>query len=283
MDRGELEKKIKTLEERKGQYGGWLEEMKQAGQTEISLIDGDARGMQKVGVGYNVQVAVDQKHHLIVEAQVVTSACDRGQLSGMAQAAKEELGVEELSAVADAGYHEADQLENCEKAGIETYVPDTGKVSGLSRGGKTVFPKEQFIYEAEADQYRCPAGHVLARAHVATSRGKARVHYVNRPACRRCPLKEQCTSGAYREICRRTNEAVVDRQAVRLAAHPEIMAQRKQIVEHVFGTLRNWGHDDFLMRGLKKVRGEFALSALAYNFRRVLNLVSMTECLKALA
>jgi transposase len=283
MDKEELEKKIKKLEERKGQYARWLEEMKQAGQTEISLIDGDARGMQKVGVGYNVQVAVDQKHHLIVEAQVVTSACDRGQLSGMAQAAKEELGVEKLSAVADAGYHEADQLENCEKAGIETYVPDTGKVSGLSRDGKTVFPKEQFIYEAEADQYRCPAGQVLARAHVATCRGKARVHYVNRPACRRCPLKEQCTSGAYREICRRTNEAVVDRQAVRLAAHPEIMAQRKQIVEHVFGTLRNWGHDDFLMRGLKKVRGEFALSALAYNFRRVLNLVSMTECLKALA
>lgn len=282
-DRAELEKKIKELEERQGQYEAWLEEMKKAGQKEISLTDGDARGMQKVGVGYNVQVAVDQKHHLIVEAEVVTLACDRGQLSGMAQAAKEQLGVEKLNVVADAGYHEADQLENCEKAGIQTYVPDTGKCSGLSRDGKRVFPKEQFIYEAEADQYRCPAGNVLGRAHVATCRGKARVHYANRPACRRCPLKDQCTSGAYREICRRTNEAVVDRQAARLAAHPEIMAQRKQIVEHVFGTMRNWGHDDFLMRGLKKVRGEFALSSLAYNFRRVLNLVSMTEWVKAVA
>lgn len=277
-----LEDKIAWLKERQGQYAGLLAGLKERGEQEVSLVDADSRGMKKVGVGYNVQVAVDAKHHLIVEPAVVQSASDRGQLSPMARAAKAELAAEKLQVVADAGYHEADQLEACEQAGIETYVPDTGKTSGQSLGGKIVFPKERFLYDGESDTYRCPAGALLRRGPVTKSRGKERVTYYNCRACAGCVLKDQCTSSRHRVISRRLNEAVVERQAERLAAHPEIMAQRKAIVEHVFGTLRNWGHDHFLMRGLDKVRAEFSLSALAYNLRRVVNLVTVTTLLAQL-
>jgi transposase len=277
-----LQEKIAQLKERKGNYDELLGELKTTGQKEVSLVDADSRGMQKVGVGYNVQVAVDAKHHLIVEPEVVQSACDRGQLSQMAKAAKEAMGVEKLQAVADAGYHEADQLQACEQSGIETYVPDTGKTSGQSKNGKEVFPKERFIYDTANDKYCCPAGQILHPGNPSKCKGKERIIYRNYTACRSCALKAQCTASAYRTICRRVNEAVVDRQAARLAAHPEIMALRKTIVEHVFGTLRNWNHDTFLTRGLKKVRGEFSLSALAYNLRRTLNLKKMEELLATL-
>lgn len=273
----ELKEKIAQLTQRKETYEQLVEQLKENQQSELSLTDPDSREMKKIGIGYNVQVAVDARAHLIVEAEVVQSANDRNQLSPMATAAQAQLEVKSLKAVADAGYNEATQLENCEKAGIETYVPDTGKTSGQSREGKKVFPKEAFIYQAEQDQYRCPAGQVLEAGHVSQSRGKDRIIYYNRSACGQCPLKAQCTSAKYRAIYRRTNEAVLDRQAERLAAHPEIMKQRKTIVEHVFGTLRNWNHDHFLMKGLQKVRGEFSLSALTYNLRRVLSLFSVSE------
>lgn len=278
--RQQLQDKIAQLQGRQQSYEELVSEMEKAGQNEVSLTDPDSRGMKKVGVGYNVQAAVDAKNHLIVEQEVVQAACDRNQLAPMAAAAKAELQVEQLKVVADAGYHEADQLEQCEQNGIETFVPDTGKSSGQSRNGKEVFPKEDFGYDAALDQYRCPAGQMLKAGHVSASKGKDRVIYYNRSACRQCPLKEHCTTGLYRAIYRRTNEAVVDRQAARLAEHPQIMKQRKAIVEHVFGTLRDWGHDRFLMRGLKKIRAEFSLSALAYNLRRVLNLFSVSELIQ---
>lgn len=278
---GELKEKITQLKQRQETYEQLVAQMQESQDTEVSLTDSDSRGMKKVGVGYNVQVAVDAKHDLIVEPEVVQSASDRNQLSAMASAAKAQLEVDRLKVVADAGYHEANELEDCEQAGIETYVPDTGKTSGQSRDGKRVFPKEQFIYQAPQDQYRCPAGQGLKPGPVRQSKGKDRITYSNYAACQGCLLKEQCTSSRFRQIHRRTNQAVVDRQAERLAAHPQIMKQRKTIVEHVFGTLRNWGHDKFLMKGLENIRGEFALSALAYNLRRVLNLISVPELLRA--
>jgi transposase/IS5 family transposase len=275
-----LEEKIALLKERKGRYGDLLEQMQASDQKEGSLTDADSRKMKGPHghlIGYNVQVSVDAKHDLIVEQEVVQAANDRGQLHAMAAGAQEQLQVKNLQAVADKGYHEADQLQACEQAGIETFVPDQGKTSGLSKDGQAVFPKEQFRYEARTDVYFCPGGATLTRGKESQNRGKARFLYSNRAACRVCPLKSQCTTSAYRAIARRTNEEVVERQAARVVAHPELVARRKQIVEHVFGTLRNWGHDTFLMRGLEKVQAEFSLSALAYNLRRVLNLISIEK------
>lgn len=282
-----LEEKIAQLQERQGRYHDLLGGLKDSGQNEVSLTDPDSRKMKGAhgghGIGYNVQVAVDAKHDLIVAEDVVQAANDRGQLAALAVAAKEELHVEKLRAVADKGYHEAGQLEACEQAGVETFVPDQGKTSGRSKDGQAVYPKEQFRYDAVADAYQCPGGQTLRRGHESPSRGKNWIAYYHRAACRICPLKSQCTTGAYRKIGRRTNEAVVERAAARVAARPEIVAERKTIVEHVFGTLRHWGHDEFLMKSLEKVRAEFSLSALVYNLRRVLNLRCVKDLLAALS
>jgi hypothetical protein len=227
-------------------------------------------------------VAVDAQHDLIVAEAVVQAANDRGQLSALAVAAQAQLKVEKLQAVADKGYHEADQLEACGQEGLETFVPAPGTTSGRSPDGTDIFPKERFTYEAAGDTCQCPAGHRLPRSGERQSQGKARIVYYDRAACAACALRVQCTSGTCRVIARRTNEAVVERAAGRAAAHPEKIAERKEIVEHVFGTMRNWGHDTFLMRGLEKVRAEFSLSALVYNLRRVLNLMGVADLLKAL-
>jgi transposase len=286
-NRKELEQKIGLLKDRKGQYEELLEEFKSTGQSEISLSDADSRKMKDSRGGhliaYNVQAAVDAKHDLIVAQEVVNCSSDRGQLSGMAIAAKQQLQGEALKAVADKGYHEADQLEACEKAGIETLVPEQGKTGGRTREGKSVFPKEQFRYEPQLDAYRCPADQLLNERHTNTSHGKKRILYSNRAACRSCSLRTQCTTANYRVIGRRTNEAVAERAAQRVAAQPQIVARRKSIVEHVFGTLRQWDHDSFLLRGLEKVRAEFSLSALTYNLRRLMSLKTLQEVLKAVA
>src|SRR5258708_4836116 len=191
-----------------------------------------------------------------------------GGLGALAVAAKGELGVETLQAVADKGCHESDQLEACEAAGVETFVPEPGGTGGRGPGGREGFSKEQFRYDAPADAYHCPGAQVLPRASVNQSHGKERILYDHREVCRECALKSQCTTGRWRVLARRVNEEVVERAAARVAARPELVAGRKEIVEHVFGTLRVWGHDHFLMRGLAKVRAEFSLSALIYNLRR---------------
>jgi hypothetical protein len=233
-------------------------------------------------LGYNVQVAVDARHDLIVVADAVQAANDRGQLRPLAGAAKEALQVETLRAVADKGYHEADQLEQCEQAAVETFVPAPGSTSGRGQQGQAIFPKEHFRYDAVTDTYHCPGGQTLPRGGQDKKDGKDRLLYYAPSACRSCPLKSQCTSGEFRRIARRTNEAVVERAALRAAAQPQMVAERKTIVEHIFGTLRLWHHDTFLLRGLEKVRAEVNLSALVYNLRRVLNLVALPDLLTAL-
>jgi transposase len=282
----QLNQKMALLKERKGRYGELLAELESQGQSALALTDGDARkmkGPQGYLIGYNVQVAVDAKHDLIVAQEVVQDANDLAQLEPMAVAAQQELGVQNLPATADKGYHEADQLEVCEQAGIQTYVPEPTGSSGMGKGGKPIFPKQQFHYDAGRDAYLCPAGQLLKQTRQDTHHGKQRLIYANEQACQGCALRSQCTTGHQRVIGRRLNEAVVERAAERAAARPDILSARKEIVEHVFGTLRNWTHDLFLLRGLAKVRAEFSLSALVYNLRRVLNIVSMERLLKAVA
>jgi transposase len=276
-----LNEKIERLKATRGRYGELLGQLKEKAQNEVSLTDPDSRKMKgphgEHFIGYNVQLAVDAKHDLIVVEEVSQCASDRGQLAAVAKEAKARLDVPTLQAVADKGYHEADQLEACEQAGIETFVPQQGTSSGQGKGGVEIFPKEKFSYEATTDTYQCPAGQKLARCSESKSRGKDTIRYANYAACRQCELKTQCTTGAHRMIGRRPNQAVLERAALRAKAQPQIIAQRKTIVEHVFGAMRNWHHDRFLMRGLEKVRAEFSLSALVYNLRRVINLVSLEE------
>ena len=92
------------------------------------------------------------------------------------------------------------------------------------------------------------------------------MHYANRGACRGCALKVQCASNSYRRIGRYADEAVLDRMAERLADRPGVLHRRREPAEHPFGSIKHWmGHGGFLMRRLENVRGEFSLTALAYN------------------
>jgi len=277
--RAALTEKITQLRQRRELYQDYTQALANSGQTEVSLTDPDSRGQKKVGVGYNVQVAVDAKHHLIATETLVQAANDRGQLHPLATAAHAAIGV--TAVVADAGYHEAGQLEQCEQAGLTTYVATPGTRSGQASAAQSVYPKENFHYDSPTDSYRCPAGRTLPRGTATVVKGKARHYYYHVAACTKCPRKADCTTGRFRRISRLVNEAVVERQAQRIAAHPEHLAARKTIVEHVFGTLREWGHDKFLCRGLAMVQAEFTLSALAYNLRRVLNLLPIPQLLAA--
>ena len=278
----QLEEKLARLLDRSARTEQLREVLAATGADELSLTDPDSRGQKKVGVGYNVQVAVDAKHDLIAVAEVVQDQNDLAQLHPMAEAAQAALAVEGLRAVADAGYHEAGQLEQCEQAGVDTYVPAAAGTAGRAPDGRAVHPKSAFTYEAAADLYRCPAGQELPFGYAGKNRGKPRRYYYNIAACSGCPQRDGCTTAAYRKISRLENEAVVERQATRVAARPELVRERKTIVEHVFGTLRVWNHDRFLCRGLEMVRAEFGLSALAYNLRRALNVVGVAGLLAQL-
>lgn len=278
----DLATKLAQLQDRRARYAQLQDTLAVTGQTEVSLTDPDSRGQKKVGVGYNVQIAVDAKHDLIVAPEVVQDQNDLAQLHPMATAAQEQLPAAKLSVVADAGYHAADQLENCEQARIETYVPAPAGTGGQTAVGETVYPKSAFTYQAERDSYRCPAGQELPFTGEGQNRGLTRRYYSHAAACAACPRRSECTTAAYRRLSRRPNEAAVERQAARVAARPEVVRERKTIVEHVFGALRLGGHDTFLCRGLAMVRAEFTLSALAYNLRRALNLVGVAGLLAVL-
>jgi transposase len=276
----ELVAKLAQLQTRRAHHEALHDTLKASGQSEVSLSDPDSRGQKKVGVGYNVQIAVDAANHLIVSESVEQAANDVGQLDPMARAAHSQIGA--TTVVADAGYHERGQLAACEEAGFITYVPAPRTNSGRTASGQLVYPKEKFSFDPTNNVYVCPAAQRLPLTGSGKKHGKSCNYYCNQAACAACAQRANCTSAPYRKISRLENEEVVERQSARVTAHPEIVARRKQIVEHVFGTMREWGHDKFLCRGLTMVRAEFSLTALAYNLRRALNVVGVEHLLQAL-
>jgi transposase len=285
----QLQAKIEQLRTRQVKYQGYLKRMEESGESQLSLTDPDSRSMPKspkAPVAYNVQTAVDNKHHLIVAQDVTKDVTDRDQLSRMALEAKEPLGVEHIKAVADMGYSHGKELKACLDAGIEPYVarPDTSANTKLG-----LFGKERFVYDPDTDTYRCPAGQTLTYRFDTVERevpsGKERhIRYYRTSACGQCALREKCTRNKEgRRITRWVDEHIIEETQQRVEAHPEIMQQRKELVEHPFGTLKHWwdqGH--FLMKGLEKVRAEFSLSTLAYNIRRVLNILGVQRLIAAL-
>lgn len=275
----QLQAKIAALRERQGRYQELLTEMEKSGAKEVSLTDPDSRRMHKIGVGYNGQIAIDDKHKLIVAQEVTNEATDHGQLATMAQTARKALEVETLKAVADGGYYDNVTIAACENAGVEAYVPRPHKGSSASAGR---FDKTQFSYDAEADTYRCPQGVTLEKETESLKRGEKHYFYSHAAACRRCLHKAQCTTADYRRITRWHGEAALDRMHARVAAAPELIARRKALVEHPFGTIKFWSHQQaFLLRGLEKVRAEWSLSTLCYNIRRVLKIVDFARLLEA--
>jgi transposase len=279
----ELKQKIEKLKERKGRYEELLKELGASGQSQVSLTDPESRAMAltpRGEVSYNVQTAVDQKHHLIVEQDVTNEGLDNHQLFTMAQKTQQMLGQDELQVVADMGYYNHEELKRCEEAGITTYVSKPLVSKNTARG---LFGKEKFVYEADGDCYRCPAKERLD-FRFETQEGDKKFRYYWTQACPGCALKAQCTTDPrFHRIKRWEHEAVLERIEQRVKANTVILKLRQQLVEHPFGTIKFWNDQrHFLMRGLEKVKAEFSLSTLAYDIKRALNIVGVRGLIAAL-
>ena len=280
-----LTEKIKTLRAQMRQLDQTQEELKQERDGQRSTTDPDARSMNSQAkgtglVGYNVQAAVDAKHHLIVAHEVTNIGNDRAQLTKMALAARAAMGKKKLQAFADRGYFSGIELKACEDAGIATYVPKP-MTSGAKAEGR--FDKSDFVYITEHDAYRCPAGeHAIYRFNTVEKNGlNARVYWTS--ACPQCPIKAQCTTSSYRRVRRWEHEDVLERVQQRLDQKLDAMTLRRSTVEHVFGTLKHWmGTTHFLTKTLAHVGTEMSLQVLAYNLKWVMRILGIEKTLHAM-
>jgi len=283
----EIENRIAQLKSRKNRYQAMQEEMAETGAKEISTTDPDARLMavnnNGVEVSYNVQTAVEQKHKLVVDSEVINNSADHGQLNGMAKKAKEVLGVEEIKVLADKGYYSTNDLKECAGNQIETYVAKPKRWSNVPN--PEGFSQEHFQYDLEEDLYRCPTGQLLYPGRIREIRDVQYQDYKNFRACRECELKDLCTrSPKGRIISRNLDQALLDEVDRRMRENQELYVQRQMIVEHPFGTLkRSFGFTHFLTRGLKSVGTENKLHFLVYNLRRVINILGVEEIVRRLA
>src|SRR5690348_12178329 len=256
-----------------------------APDQQVSLTDPDARSMATSGkgtatVGYNVQIAVDAEHHLIVAHEVINQGYDRHQLAPMAFKAQQATGCEQVTALADRGYFNGDQVLSCEGTGVAPVVPKTLTSSAAKRG---FFTRQDFIYDAKKDHYTCPAGQHLTRGQARSDRSGDIDHYRHLTACFTCPLKPRCTAEKVKRVKRWEHEGVLEAMQDRLDRMPEAMGVRRQTVEHPFGSLKAWmGATHFLTRTLDKVRTEMSLHVLAYNLKRMITILGVGPLMAAI-
>ena len=251
---------------------------------QISLTDPDARSMATSGrgsgvVGYNVQTAVDATHHLIVAHEVTNSGSDRSQLHKMASQAKQALDVETLDVVADRGYFKGEEILACEQDNITTYLPKPYTSGSIKKGR---YSKRDFIYHPDDDEYECPAGERLIYRCTSEEKGQT-IHKYWASVCPSCPIKTKCTTGKERRISRWEHEHVLEALERRLNAEPDRMRVRRTTSEHPFGTLKAWmGATHFQTRSLPRVSTEMSLHVLAYNLRRVINIMGAKPLMAAI-
>jgi hypothetical protein len=266
---GRLKEKIAGLRRQMLALKAMEQTVQDAPDQQVSLTDPDARSMATSGkgtatVGYNVQIAVEAEHHLIVAHEVINQGYDRHQLAPMAFKAQQATGCEQVTALADRGYFSGDQVLSCEGTGVAPIVPKTLTSSGAKHG---FFTRQDFIYNAEHDHYTCPAGAKLTKANRRADHAEDFDFYRHLSACFTCPLKSRCTPTKLRRIKRM----------------PEAMGVRRQTVEHPFGTLKAWmGATHFLTRTLDKVRTEMSLHVLAYNLKRMIRIFGVGPLMEAI-
>ena len=282
---GKLQDKITSLKEEVKRLKALESEVLSAPSKQLSMTDPDARSMRSRGtgiVGYNVQTAVDAAHHLIVAHEVTNQGNDRDFLSPMANKARAEMGVEELEVVADRGYYKGEQIKASEEAGVSVYIPKSRTSGNRARG---LYDKSDFRYLPQEDAYRCPVGDTLIWRQTTKEKGQ-NLHRYWSSNCQTCRLKSKCTTGKQRRVTRWEHEDILDRVERRLARDPGKMRTRCQTVEHPFGTLKHWmGATHFQMITLEHVGTEMSLHVLAYNLKRVMNIMgvgSLIEAIKAL-
>ncbi|WP_331373358.1 IS1182 family transposase [Sinorhizobium chiapasense] len=285
MRRDRLTERLERLRQQMRDLKAMERAIEAAPDRQVSLTDPDARAMATNGkgtglVGYNLQAAVDTKHHLVVAHEVTNVGHDRTQLASMGQQAKEATGADELTVLADRGYFSGEEVLACDAAGIKAIVPKSLTSSGLKRG---FFGKQDFVFDADRDLYVCPAGQELTRGRIRSDRECDVIFYRHLTACSSCELKSRCTPEKLRRIRRWEHEQVIDAMQARLDRMPDAMRVRRQTVEHVFGTIKDWmGRGHFLTRRLPNVGTEMSLHVLAYNLKRAIAILGVPMLMKAM-
>lgn len=279
-----LKEKLSRIRQEVQRLQGIATQLKETPDGQISLTDPDARSMATYGkgtglVGYHVQTAVDTATHLIVAHDVTNVVHDRAQLAPMAKMAKAALQAESLNAIADRGYFNSPELLACEEAGITATVPRP-ETSGNRKKG--MFVKADFFCDAASDTYNCPAGKVLTYRYTREENGLMHRGYWQND-CQFCPLQPRCTTGKERRITRWEHEHLIEKMYERMDETPGLMRIRRCTVEHPFGTIKAaMGATHFQMRKLRNVRTEMALHVLAYNIKRVMNIIGSRALLEAI-
>ena len=277
-----LNEKLASLKEALAELDALEPELEKTEDKQISLTDPESRSLRTRGtgiVGYNVQIAVEPDNHLIVANAVTNQFNDHRQLSPMAIAAKEAMGVDELDAVADRGYYKGEEVLTCDEASIDVYVPRPITSGNKAKG---FYEKADFHYNAELDEYRCPAGDRLPFRSTRFEGGKW-IHRYWCSNCESCALKPKCTTGKERRVSRWENEQVLDAMHARVDRHPDMMRLRRDTVEHPFGTLKRWmGAEHFLTKGLHNTGTEMSLHVLCYNLKRVMSILGIEALIQAL-
>ena len=278
----------------------YLEQLEQADEGDEMVIDPDAVAtaleklnrhpepeahLMRIGHGhapaYNVQTAVDAEHALIVAQQVTTEATDNRSLLPMAEAASQAVGApDSLHVVADAGYSNGEQAERCEQQGIVPHVPANRSVN--NKGDGTLFDRSRFHYDEKTDTFRCPNGETLVRIQL-SRRDRCMMYAAEAETCQACAIRTDCTTASRRWITRHLHEGALTRMQQR--ATPEAMRLRRCIVEHPFATLkyRIFGNPRFLLRGLGGAQTEIGLATMAYNLKRMINVLGGHKLAAALA
>jgi hypothetical protein len=277
-----LQDKIEALKEQMQVLRDIEVQLNAAPDKQLSLTDPDARSMKTRGtgvVGYNVQTAVDAKHHLIVAHEVTSTGLDRDKLTSMSQLARTEMGVGSLTVVADRGYFKSEEILACHEAGITVFVPKS-VTSGATADGR--FGKDDFIYDAAKNEYACPAGERLIWRY-ATIESGLKLHRYWSSNCQQCTLKNKCTPSVNRRVTRWEHQTVLEQMQARLDHAPDMMRIRRQTVEHPFGTIKAWmGATHFLTRTIEKVSTEMSLHVLAHNMKRVIKLLGSATLIRAI-
>lgn len=275
----EVQDKIAYQESKKDRYRTIEKQLRESGETQISLTDPDARSVvihrNIVNVGYNVQAGCDAKHKLFVNNDTGT-VNDTHALSPMALDAKALLGVEEMKTLTDKGYTTAKHLEICTDNGITPY--SSPKEHSSQHNG--LYPMIDFKYDATKDTYTCPADQILTtNGSVYDKAGHKVKHYKNRQACKTCDLRDLCTKNKNgRFIERSIYQEALDENQKRVNENPEYYRLRQQITEHQFGTLkRQWGFTFALIKGKENVLSEVNLIMICYNLRRLMSILGPKE------
>ena len=282
LDPDQLAAKIAALQERQDWHKELLAQLQDGEDKQISVSDPDTRKMPTAHgtiVGYNAQMAVDAKHKLIAAGDVTNQVTDYQQLANVAIEAKANLEIKAAEVLADAGYYNAAEVDRCVEQGLTPYIPKSDTSANSARG---LYGKSRFRYEANKDVYVCPAGGELTHRFNTYELGRE-LRYYRAKGCKDCALKPQCTRNkGNRTITREENEHLMEAMAARMKAQPGKFKLRKTLAEHPFGTIKRWfGYTHFLLKGLAKVRTEWSLTTLAYNLKRVLNLVSFEKLMAA--